>query len=98
MLLHYSVFAYSYRGFPLFVRPMLDGCCVGCRVPIVTVLHEYVYPWRRGGVRGKAWALTQRAALRRCDARIRGRVVVTAGHGPSGSDRGYWLPTAAGPS
>ena len=30
---------------------------------MVTVLHEYVYPWRHGGLRGKVWAITQRALL-----------------------------------
>jgi glycosyltransferase involved in cell wall biosynthesis len=62
VLLHYSVFAYSYRGLPLFVRPALSAL-QRSGIPLVTVLHEYAYPWRRGGVRGTAWALTQRAIL-----------------------------------
>ena len=32
-------------------------------IPVVTVLHEFVYPWRHGGLRGKVWAITQRALL-----------------------------------
>ncbi len=62
VLLHYSVFAYSYRGLPLFVAPTLSALR-SSRIPVVTVLHEFVYPWRHGGWRGKVWALTQRALL-----------------------------------
>jgi glycosyltransferase involved in cell wall biosynthesis len=62
ILLHYSVFAHSHRGLPLFVAPVL-AALRRSRIPVVTVLHEYVYPWRHGGLRGKVWALTQRALL-----------------------------------
>jgi len=62
VVLHYSVFAYSYRGTPLFVHPTLSAVRRS-RIPLITVLHEYAYPWTYGGWRGKAWALTQRAAL-----------------------------------
>lgn len=62
ILLHYSVFAYSYGGIPLFVHPLLSALR-SSRVPIVTVLHEYAYPWKRSGWRGTLWALTQRAIL-----------------------------------
>jgi glycosyltransferase involved in cell wall biosynthesis len=62
ILLHYSVFAYSHRGLPLFVAPTF-AALRRSRIPVVTVLHEFVYPWRHGGVRGKVWALTQRALL-----------------------------------
>ncbi len=62
ILLHYSVFAYSHRGLPLFVAPTL-AALRRSRIPVVTVLHEFVYPWRHGGPRGKVWALTQRALL-----------------------------------
>jgi glycosyltransferase involved in cell wall biosynthesis len=62
ILLHYSVFAYSYRGLPLFVHPTLS-VLRGARAPVIAVLHELAYPWRRGGWRGTAWALTQRALL-----------------------------------
>jgi glycosyltransferase involved in cell wall biosynthesis len=62
ILLHYSVFAYSYRGLPLFVAPTL-AALRGTRIPVLTVLHEFVYPWRHGGWRGKVWALAQRALL-----------------------------------
>jgi glycosyltransferase involved in cell wall biosynthesis len=62
ILLHYSVFAYSFRGLPLFVAPTL-ATLRRSGIPVVTVLHEFVYPWWHGGLRGKVWALTQRALL-----------------------------------
>ncbi len=62
ILLHYSVFAYSYRGLPLFVRPTLEALR-GSDLPVITVMHELVYPWNIGGSRGKLWALSQRALL-----------------------------------
>jgi Glycosyl transferases group 1 len=62
ILLHYSVFSYSYRGLPLFVRPTL-AALRATGLPTVTVMHEPAYPWRIGGLRGKVWAATQRAAL-----------------------------------
>ena len=62
ILLHYSVFAYSYRGLPLFVRPLL-AALHSSRIPLIVVLHEFAYPWNHKGWRGTAWALTQRALL-----------------------------------
>ncbi len=85
VLLHYSVFEYSYRGVPLFVHPALSTLR-NLGVPVVTVLHEYAYPWRRGGVRGKAWALSQRALLVEVMS-ASAAVVVTAAF------RGDWLAT-----
>jgi glycosyltransferase involved in cell wall biosynthesis len=76
VLLHYSVFALSHRGLPLFVAPLLKTI-ERARVPVVTVLHEYAYPWRRGGARGALWAVSQRAVLRRV-VRASDAVVVTA--------------------
>jgi glycosyltransferase involved in cell wall biosynthesis len=62
VLLHYSVFAYSYRGLPLFVHPTVSAL-ERSRRPIVTMLHEFAYPWRYSGWRGDAWALSQRTLL-----------------------------------
>jgi glycosyltransferase involved in cell wall biosynthesis len=62
VLLHYSVFSYSYRGVPLFIAPTLSALR-GCGAPVIPIMHEFVYPWTRGGWRGKLWAITQRAAL-----------------------------------
>ncbi len=87
VLLHYSVFSYSFRGLPLFTHPALSSLeSVG--IPLVTVLHEYAYPWGRDGARGALWALTQRAAL--IDVmRASSAVVVTA---PARAD---WLASRA---
>lgn len=62
VLLHYSVFAYSHRGLPVFVHPVLSALRAA-GAPVVNVIHEAVYPWTIGGARGKLWALSQRAAL-----------------------------------
>jgi glycosyltransferase involved in cell wall biosynthesis len=73
VVLHYSVFSYSYRGVPIFVAPVLS-MLRRSRLPVVVVLHEFAYPWRYGGWQGDVWALTQRAALfevmRTCAAAI----------------------------
>lgn len=61
-LLHYSVFSFSFRGLPLFVHPTL-AAVRSAQLPLVTILHEFVYPWRRDGLRGAAWAASQRALL-----------------------------------
>ena len=43
-------------------RPCSPPCAARAR-PLVTLLHEYAYPWGRAGLRGAVWALTQRAVL-----------------------------------
>jgi glycosyltransferase involved in cell wall biosynthesis len=63
VLLHYSVFAFAHRGVPVFTRPAL-AAIRRSSLPLVTFMHEYAYPWRLGGARGKVWAATQRVALR----------------------------------
>ncbi|HSZ70325.1 MAG TPA: glycosyltransferase [Solirubrobacteraceae bacterium] len=62
ILWHYSAFAYSHRGVPLFVAPTL-GALRSAGVPVIAFMHELVYPWGRGGLRGATWALTQRGVL-----------------------------------
>lgn len=62
ILLHYSVFSYSHRGLPLFVHPVL-AALRKLRLPIVSFLHEFAYPWRAADPRGTVWALSQRALL-----------------------------------
>ena len=62
IVLHYSVFSYSYRGLPLFAGPVRSALRA-TGIPLITILHEPAYPWRLGGLHGKVWALTQRAAL-----------------------------------
>jgi hypothetical protein len=61
-LLHYSVFSYSFRGLPMFAHPVL-AAVRRAQLPLVTILHEFVYPWQRDGLRGSAWAISQRALL-----------------------------------
>ncbi len=61
-LLHYSAFSYSHRGVPVFLHPVLSALA-RARIPLLSVLHELVYPWNYAGWRGKVWALSQRALL-----------------------------------
>jgi glycosyltransferase involved in cell wall biosynthesis len=90
ILLHYSVFAHAYRGLPIFVRPLLSALGAS-RIPLVTILHEYAYPWRRGGLRGTAWAVTQRAVLFGV-MRASAAVVVTAYFRAEWLASRAWLP------
>jgi glycosyltransferase involved in cell wall biosynthesis len=90
ILLHYSVFSYSYRGVPLFVGPTL-AAVRRSRAPLITVLHEYAYPWGRGGWRGALWALTQRAALIET-VRASTAVMVTTDFRAEGISSLAWLP------
>ena len=90
VLLHYSVFSYSYRGFPLFVAPALRALR-RAGLPVVAILHEYVYPWDRGGLRGKAWAATQSVALRRL-MWASAAAVVTAPFRAEWLEQQRWLP------
>jgi glycosyltransferase involved in cell wall biosynthesis len=98
ILLHYSVFSYSYRGFPVFVRPTL-AALRRTGLPLVTILHEFVYPFGRGGLRGSAWALSQAFALRGVMRGSRA-VVVTAPFRAAWLDAQRWLakrPVALAP-
>jgi glycosyltransferase involved in cell wall biosynthesis len=90
VLLHYSVFSYSHRGFPLFVRPLLSTVRAS-GAPIVAVLHEYAFPWRRGGARGAAWAVSQRALLLEV-IRASSAVAVTTGWRADWLSSRAWLP------
>jgi glycosyltransferase involved in cell wall biosynthesis len=60
-------------------------------VPLVTLLHEYAYPWGRSGARGLAWAVTQRAVLREV-VRASAGLVVTAAFRARWLRRRLWLP------
>jgi len=90
VLLHYSVFPYSYRGVPVFVGRTLSALR-DLRVPIVPLLHEYAYPWGTGGIRGATWAVTQRAALIGV-MRASAAAVVTAPFRVDWLDSRAWLP------
>lgn len=90
VLLHYSVFAFSYRGVPVFVHPTLSALR-DSRLPVISILHELAYPWDLGGARGKVWAASQRALLievmRRSSA-----VLVTADFRARWLETRAWLP------
>jgi glycosyltransferase involved in cell wall biosynthesis len=90
VLLHYSVFTYSYKGVPLLLRPVLK-VVRELGAPLVTVLHEYAYPWGRSGARGATWALTQRAMLIEL-MRASAAVVVTADFRAEQLASRRWLP------
>lgn len=62
LLLHYSVFSYSWRGLPMHTGQLVRRMR-RVRLPIVTLLHEYIYPWGHRGWRGFLQAATQRIAL-----------------------------------
>jgi glycosyltransferase involved in cell wall biosynthesis len=90
VLLHYSVFAYSSRGLPVYVHPTMSALR-RLGIPLVTLLHEYAYPWWRGGARGTVWASTQRALL--CDVMRRSSAaVVTADFRAEWLNSRVWLP------
>jgi glycosyltransferase involved in cell wall biosynthesis len=90
VLLHYSVFSYSYRGLPLFVHPTLAAVRESGR-PVLTALHEFAYPWRFGGLRGDVWALSQRMLL--IDVmRASTAVIVTADFRSQWLSSRAWLP------
>jgi glycosyltransferase involved in cell wall biosynthesis len=90
ILWHYSVFAYSHRGVPVFVHPTV-AALRRPRIPVITVMHELVYPWRRGGLRGGAWAVSQRAALIEV-MRASAAVIVTADFRAEWLASRPWLP------
>jgi glycosyltransferase involved in cell wall biosynthesis len=62
IVMHYSVFGYSWRGIPI---PSLrtSAHLHQLNIPVVTLLHEFAYPWGRRGLRGLIQAVTQRIAL-----------------------------------
>ena len=90
ILLHYSVFTVSHRGVPLFV-PSLLAALRRSGAPIVTVMHEFAYPWELGGWRGKVWAVTQRAMLIEL-LRVSSATIVTAGSRKRWLEARPWLP------
>ena len=90
VLLHYSAFTYSYKGVPLLLHSVLEALRE-LGVPLVTVLHEYAYPWGRSGARGATWALTQRAALLQL-MRASAAVLVTVDFRAGQLASRRWLP------
>jgi len=63
LLFHYSAYSYYFRGLPLLVHPVVTAMRRS-EVALITIMHEFVYPWRLGGAKGKVWASADRIALR----------------------------------
>ena len=59
---HYSVFAWGWRGIPVFALPWARSLA-GMPAPVVGILHEMAYPFRPGPWRANVWAISQRAGL-----------------------------------
>ena len=93
ILWHYSVFAYSTRGVPSLSWP-LARALRRAGLPVVTVLHEYAYPWGRNGWRGALWAASQRLALVPVVATSSG-LVVTVEERVEWLRQRCWLPRRA---
>jgi glycosyltransferase involved in cell wall biosynthesis len=92
VLVHYSVFAFSHRGIPLFAIPVFRSLRGDdADMPILTLLHEYAYPWRPWGWRGTTWALTQRLVLWFLVTRSSALIVTTQQRSDWISSR-RWLP------
>jgi glycosyltransferase involved in cell wall biosynthesis len=91
VLLHYSPFSYAYRGVPLFVHGVLAAIARG-GAPIVCIAHELAYPWGQGGLRGRAWAISQRAALREL-VKASAALLVTADFQREWLATSRWLPS-----
>jgi glycosyltransferase involved in cell wall biosynthesis len=90
LLLHYSAFAYSHRGVPMFLPGVLRTLRAA-GAPLVTVLHELAYPWHRPGARERVWAVTQRMAL--VDLfRAASAAVATTEHNAAWARSRRWLP------
>jgi glycosyltransferase involved in cell wall biosynthesis len=90
VLLHYSVFAYSYRGVPLYIGPTLAAMRASGR-PLVAVLHEFAHPWAGAGLRGTVWAASHRAVLVELLRRSTAVVVTTDARAAWLASRS-WLP------
>lgn len=90
VILQYSVFEYSHRGVPIYV-PRVLGALRSAGAPVLCLIHEAVYPWRLGGLRGKVWAASQRLAMievmRACAAAL-----VTADFRAQWLSSRAWLP------
>lgn len=90
VLLHYSVFAFSWHGVPIGV-PLLAVRLRRLGVQVVLFAHEYAYPWGQRGWRGAVHAVTQRAVLVPLVAVCGAAVVTTPGRQRWLSTR-LWLP------
>lgn len=83
ILYHYTAFAHSWRGIPILV-PVLHRALTRSGAAVTLFLHEFAFPWRGLGLRGLAFASSQRAALVPLVAGAN-RLVATT------EDRAQWL-------
>jgi glycosyltransferase involved in cell wall biosynthesis len=90
VLWQYSVFTYGNRGLPTLVPRVLRA--LRTPTPLVTVLHELVFPWGTNGLRGAVHAATHRAALLPVVRASRG-LVVTTDERRTWLESRRWLPT-----
>src|SRR5579862_7724478 len=93
VLWHYSVFAYGTHGIPTLLWP-LARALRRAKLPIVTVLHEYAYPWGSNSWRGAVWAASQRLALMPL-VRASSGLVVTVEERAAWLRERCWLPRRA---
>jgi glycosyltransferase involved in cell wall biosynthesis len=91
VLLHYSPFAYSHRGLPVFVHTVLSSVAAA-GAPTLTIAHELAYPWGLGGWRGRLWAASQRACVLEL-MRASAAVVATTDYEQRWLASRAWLPT-----
>ncbi|MHB8185470.1 MAG: glycosyltransferase family 4 protein [Dermatophilaceae bacterium] len=89
ILFHYSVFTFAWRGIPVHAVTVAHRLS-GLGPPVVTLLHEYAYPWRRGW-RGISWAVTQRLVLWSVVSRSAALIVTTPQRADWIASR-RWLP------
>ncbi len=90
VLLHYSPFAWSHRGVPVHLAPVLAELRRS-GIPVVTVLHELVYNAQISELRGNVWALSQRVALARL-MRVTRAVLLTSEPRAQWLASRWWLP------
>lgn len=90
ILFHYSVFTLAWRGIPVHALTVTHRLA-HLGLPVVMLLHEYAYPWRRRGWRGVAWAISQRLALWFVVSRAAALIVTTPQRAEWIASR-RWLP------
>jgi glycosyltransferase involved in cell wall biosynthesis len=91
ILWHYSVFTWGLWGIP-FLSLMAARRLARTGVPLLTVLHEFAFPFGDGGLRGLGWAIAHRVTLlpvwRAC-----ARAIVTTEERAQWLKSRRWLPT-----